>query len=426
MIKEIRVNNYLVYNTKATFSLEADMRTKKLSDNVYHSESGFNINKVAGLFGANNSGKTCLVRAINSLKNIMLNKPAEVPTNLFSKSNICELGISFLYDERIYNYDVKFDHTTINGVRNGFIYENLYETKLDQYGNKKESIIFSKDASMGKYYFSENKEINALLGEISNSAPLLYTVNPTKYPIIEELRKMFTEVGNSIVVIDMNNIPIDYTIYNLKNNSKYSKLISEFVKLADVSIEDFKYSKKPIVSEGGVNKPQEKILERVSLDDMYRLISVYNGKEVPSINYDSKGTKQVEALASFVVDALLSEKTLVVDEIENGLHNSITKAIISMFVSLTNKKGQLIFTSQDEMLLDTSRLLRKDEIYLLNKSKKEVNLYSLNEFTANGDGIREETNIIDRYNKGALGAIPRPDFTGLMLEIEGEIKRCQN
>ena len=92
MIIEIRAKNCFAFEEQVVFSMEADMRNKKFSSNV-HKENNFNILKVAGIYGPNNVGKTCLVKCINAMRQIMLNKRISLNPNIFSNSPICELGI---------------------------------------------------------------------------------------------------------------------------------------------------------------------------------------------------------------------------------------------------------------------------------------------------------------------------------------------
>lgn len=43
--------------------------------------------------------------------------------------------------------------------------------------------------------------------------------------------------------------------------------------------------------------------------DQLRLISVHRGKPLPSIKFDSSGTKKIVALASYIVEALEKGKS---------------------------------------------------------------------------------------------------------------------
>ena len=44
-------------------------------------------------------------------------------------------------------------------------------------------------------------------------------------------------------------------------------------------------------------------------------------------------------------------------------------------------------------------------------------MYSLKEFSYDQTGIRDTTDIQDKYSKGAFGAIPDPDLISTLLEV---------
>lgn len=78
------------------------------------------LNKTTAIYGPNNAGKTCLIKCIQAIKGILLNQRVELKLNLFSNSSICELGITFLYQDMKYSYDIKYDKKV-----NQFVYECL-------------------------------------------------------------------------------------------------------------------------------------------------------------------------------------------------------------------------------------------------------------------------------------------------------------
>ena len=94
MIIEIRAKNCFAFDEQITFSMKADMRNKKFASNV-HKENNFNVLKAVGIYGPNNAGKTCLIRCIKAIKNVLLNKTNGLMSNIFTESDICELGITF-------------------------------------------------------------------------------------------------------------------------------------------------------------------------------------------------------------------------------------------------------------------------------------------------------------------------------------------
>lgn len=108
MIIELRAKNCYAFEDEITFSMKADMRNKKFGTNV-HRENNFNVLKTAGIYGPNNAGKTCLIKCIRAIKNVLLNQKSGLMSNIFSKSSVCELGVTFLADGRKFSYDFKYD-----------------------------------------------------------------------------------------------------------------------------------------------------------------------------------------------------------------------------------------------------------------------------------------------------------------------------
>jgi hypothetical protein len=55
------------------------------------------------------------------------------------------------------------------------------------------------------------------------------------------------------------------------------------------------------------------------------------------------------------------------------------------------------------------KLFRKEQIAFMEKYDDSVRIFRLSDFTA-ADGIRDTTDIIEKYKKGILGAIPHPNL----------------
>ncbi len=422
MLLKVRVDNFLVYSNDVELSLIADMRIKRFADNVYEN-MGFNVLKSVCVYGANNSGKTCLVRAINSIKNVLLGLVAEVPSNIFREDKVCSFGITFMESDRVFDYDFKYDSALSNGYKRGFVYECLKELTIDAHKNTLIKELFIRDATNGIYRFQEDDELSKVLSLVSNDNILIYTVNAAIHSQIGEYKEILRKFADSIILLDMNNIPINRTIDVLKNNEKIKEKTVELICLADLDIDDFLYyvdnSKSGaigITNEEEAPNPREDVLKlKVAIGDMLRLTSVHKGKPVQSFSFDSTGTKKIVAIASYIIEALETGKTLVVDELDSSLHFKLTRALVALFNNDLNVRAQLIFTAHDATLLDCKKLFRKDQIWFASKDKDNEYLYSLADFTAKENGIRAETRLMDKYNAGVLGAIPEPDFISVLL-----------
>lgn len=420
MILSVRLNNFLVYANETELSLTADMRIKKFISNVYQKDN-FNVVKSACIYGGNNVGKSCTIRAINSIRNVLLCLGAEVPTNLFTQNNICSLGVTFLYNEKAYSYDFSFDTTAINNYAKGFVYERFAEISIDKNGNKSEKELFVRDMLNDNYKFLDNSELSILLKAVSPSNIIIYTINSEKYPIIESYRQILRNFAMKIEILDANDIPIGKTIQIFKENKANCNKIVEIIKLADLDIDDFKYLKHTssnikLPPNLPLSVPREYILQaKVAAEDVLCLTSIHKGKAVQSLLIDSTGTKKIISLASYIVEALEKGKILVVDELDSSLHFKLTRAIVSLFNNELNTKAQLIFTAHDGTLLDCKKLFRKDQIWFADKTEDGATLYSLKDFTAKNDSVRSETDLLEKYKLGVFGALPEPDLINILI-----------
>ena len=419
MIIEVRAKNCFIFYDEISFSLKADMRNKKFSSNVYK-ENNFNVLKVAGIYGPNNSGKTCLIKCIRSIKNVILNSYIDITHNLFHKDSLCELGITFLHKGRKYDYSFKYDC-----LKREFPYEKFIEIKKDKYGNETELLYLLRDIK-NKNYDCTNDELKKLLPVISKNNILIYLLDSDSFKEVDEMKDILTSFAEKIDIIDMNNIPIDKTIELLKNKDMSKDEVVNFIKNADLYLEDYEYAENVKFEIKKGDKPEEKILnipEKVM--DQMKLTSVYNGVHVPSLIFDSTGTKKIAALASYIISALENGRMLIVDELDSSIHFKLTRAIVTMFNNELNENAQLIFTVHDINLMDCQRLFRKEQIWFVHKDSNNVYVYSLADFTA-VQGVRDTTDIIEKYKKGFLGALPEPELINSLLSIKDIAKEDSN
>ena len=417
MLLSLRVNNCLIYNSEVEFSMKADMRYKRFPNNVASFES-VNALKSAVLIGPNNSGKTNFVKVIAGLKWLMLGKGMRIRKNLFSNNPIVEYGVSFIENEIECLFETKYDVT-----KKEFIYERFAQVSRDKYKNEKIEDQLIRD-SINKKYYANDEVLEKVMKLASKNNILIYLIDNETFPCLKMIKETIVSFASKIDILDMNNIPINKTIELLKKSESAKKKIVDFIINADLSLEDYKYlndDEVQIELKHGTSepiKPQENALNATSpLSEMLHLASVYKGVTVPSMLYDSTGTKKMAALASYVIDALENGRILVVDELDNSLHFRLTRAIIALFNNELNNNSQLIATVHDVSLLDCQKLFRKEQIWFTYKDKENAYLYSLSEFTAEKDGVRETSNLIEKYRNGMFGALPEPDLFQSLLEV---------
>ena len=418
MIIELKAKNCFSFEDPIVFSMKADMRNKKFASNV-HRENNFNILKTVGIYGPNNAGKTCLVKCFNAVKKILLNKKPNLMPNLFAENSICELGITFLAEGRKFSYDLHYD-----AQNEEFLYEKFLEVQKDQYGNEKEILWLEKD-TVNQRYSCIDQDVLLMIPLMSSNNLLCYVIDASKLKKKKKMKKIIVEFAQKIDILNMNNIPMKKTIELMKNKGDLQKKVVEFIKNADLYMDNFEYvdmDQIKIDDRTENEKPDEEVLNmREKLMEQIRLVSTYKGVKVPSLIFDSTGTKKIAALASYIIEGLEKGRILIVDELDSSIHFKITRAIVAMFTNELNTNAQMIFTVHDINLMDCKRMFRKEQIWFVHKDQEGVYVYSLADFTAQ-QGVRDTTDIMEKYRKGALGALPDPELINSLLDIKGNKK----
>ena len=418
MLLLLKVNNCLIYNTEVEFSMRANMHYKRFPSNVAK-VYGVNALKTAVLIGPNNSGKTNFVHIIETLKEIILGKGAVLNGNLFSNNPVVEISISFLEGGFENLFEVKYDVS-----KKEYVYERFAQIQRDEYKNIKTVDLLLRD-NLNKKYYSEDEGLAFAMKVAARNNILIYLIDTEKFPSLKKIKELLIAFASKIDVVNMNNIPIKKTIDMLKASDEDHQKIANFVLNADLYLEDYKYLSDDEIKivlkmqNDGDAKPQENALSAVApLTEMLHLASVYKGVMVPSILFDSTGTKKMAALASYVIEALENGRILVIDELDNSLHFRLTRAIIALFNNELNRNAQLIATVHDVSLLDCQTLFRKEQIWFTHKDQENAYLYSLAEFTAEKTGVRDTSDLIEKYRKGVFGALPEPDLFQTLLEVK--------
>ena len=101
----------------------------------------------------------------------------------------------------------------------------------------------------------------------------------------------------------------------------------------------------------------------------------------------------------------------VMDEFDDSFHLSLTKALLNIINSESNK-NQFIFTTHNLNLLDSN--LRVDQIYLMEKDfMGKTDVYSLFDFNELKGVSRSDISFAKRYLNGQFGALPDIDVEGM-------------
>ncbi len=163
-------------------------------------------------------------------------------------------------------------------------------------------------------------------------------------------------------------------------------------------------------------------VEDVDLENMprsgYRIIAVHDtphGRIRWPFREESTGTQRLLGLSYKLVGSLQTGELMVVDELGSNIHPAITRRLIRLFQNpMTNRaNAQLVFTSHDNTL-QRNQLLRRDQIWFTEKiSDGSTTLYPLSGFQ-----VRNDLAIDRAYLDGRFGAVPiLPDETEMLQTV---------
>lgn len=418
VLLKFSIENFEVFSMPVELSLEANLHTKKFLSNVVQKSQG-NAVKSLAIYGPNNTGKTCTIEAIAAYRDVLLNRRFRYNSNIFSNSRVVTLSAEFLSDEIRYLYTFSYDTASEE-----FHQEQFSRINVDEHGNRREIVYFYRNTER-REFFSYDEKLAEIIKLSSKDSILIYSFDTSEFPMLDEAKRVLRGFAESIVVLSMNRLNPLKTIEVLKKpDTPEAKKVVSLIKAADLDIDDYRYSDTVELDIRVDDDKDERLAKAVKnadrIMDQLRLISVHRGKPLPSIKFDSNGTKKIVSLASYLVEALDKNKILIIDELDSGLQFKLSRAVISLFNNLINTSAQLICTTHDVSLLDIKTLFRKDQIWFTDKDINQAYLYSLSLFTVENSGVRSDSDILDKYSKGVFGALPDPSLVEALLNATEE------
>jgi uncharacterized protein len=426
MLIRFSIDNVLSYKDEQTLDLRAVKTCKEHTDDNTFFYNHNQLLKSAVLYGANASGKTNLLRAINVFKNSIINSSKESQVNE-------PIGfIPFLLNESTANSPSKFEIEFIandNKYRYGFEAglsevksEWLFSSSMQGNIEKPMFIRLNKDNDDNIQVFDTMKQGKGLEERTRKNALFLSVCAQFAVDLAMEIIEWFSSKCSSISGINCS----QYKSYSVKQmiSGEYLSEIKKFMHDADLDIQDFNVEQRDLDFDDAPDEIKEilkktlsKSQERPKITDIQSVHNVYDDDfnivsttELDFDIFESSGTKKAFGLSGPIIDTLKTGGVLFIDELDSQLHPIFTKKIVQMFNSkeYNSNNAQLIFATHDSNLLDKD-LFRRDQIWFVEKSHGEATkLYSLIDFILeeNQQKVRNDASFERDYLKGRYGAIP--------------------
>lgn len=224
----------------------------------------------------------------------------------------------------------------------------------------------------------------------------------------EQLRPVFDWFVTRLLMLnELSPLNPEFSVRMLQDTNTRRR-ICEFLTAADVSIADIDVVTRKVAGQHVhfdlVTGKTEIRAEDVEENQPRFHHATEQGKAVFDLQDESNGTRNLLFLTGPVLDVLRRGLTLVIDELDTSLHTLLVRQLVQLFhqPELNTGGAQLIFTTHDTSLLSAPDLLRRDQIWFVEKKRDQAStIYGLSDFSP------RKTEALERgYLMGRYGGVP--------------------
>lgn len=412
MLVEFRIKNFRSLRDEQVLSLVAS--TDKTLLDTHALDTGLkaaqHLLKSAVVYGANASGKSNLIKALQYMRGVVMESAALQPGQTFERLH------PFKLDTTSAGQPTEFEVTFIlEGVRYQYGFamnaQRIVSEQLLVYKAFKPQRWFERhfDADSGKdvYEFGPSLKGAKNLWEGATRPNALFLSVAVQLNS-EALRPVFDWFANRLVIFnEQSPLSPQFSVQMLKQEAQ-RKAICEFLRAADISIADIEVATKQamvhtINFDLATGKREETASEQAMDEVKFHHITEH-GKAVFDLMDESSGTRNLLFLTGPILDILNKGLTLVVDELDTSLHTLLVQALVRLFhrPEVNTGGAQVIFTTHDTSLLDAYGLFRRDQVWFVEKRPDQSSsLYPLLDFSP-----RKNEALERGYLQGRYGALP--------------------
>ncbi|MFB9077904.1 ATP/GTP-binding protein [Flavobacterium procerum] len=448
MLIRFVVSNFMSFKDETEFNMlpAKGNGSRQLTNHIKKTKSGIEVLKTAAIYGANASGKSNLIKAIEFLKELVVFKPDEhlIPqSKRFRLDNAYKLKPSTFRIECYYN-KLHFDYGV--EIKKGKISQEwLYI--IDSVKTGKDHLLYERKENkikFGDYFKTKKVNLDYIETFLKKELKEDYSVLHLLYSRVDGTN-IFDEIYDSFLWMKIVTPTSRSSHYmeSLTDDLESKKFAEEILSKTNTGIENIVIKEIDADSFFSYENRDEKNeliddLESALEKDPKSKISFYNGKNFHTIRKDKKkylvtilktkhffsdnlfdfneesdGTNRLfELIPAFEEMNACDNSVYLIDELERSMHPILAKEILRFFTKKSKSNSQLIFTTHESHLLD-DEILRRDEIWFTEKkSDGSTEFYPLSNFNPRGDKVLERG-----YLEGRYGGIPfLGDFSKLIIE----------
>lgn len=369
---------------------------------------------VAAIFGANGSGKSNVLRAMDDMRRLVLHS---------FRHGDPSGGVArrpFLLDHAGQSSPTRFEvDLVLDGVRHEYGFavddERVIEEWAHRYPKGRAALLFQREGDHVEFGSVERAKGRALLELLRPNALLLSTAAAANHPVLLPLYQWF---GRNLILAEADSREFRQALTTeMLDDAHHGDHVLALLQAADLGVVGAKKREPDPVMQERLRRAV-RILSGVEDDDSdegptFEQLGVRlthrgaDGEIELEAEDESLGTRVWFGLIGPVVSALEAGSVFLADELDASLHPALVAQLVRLFQDPeTNpRRAQLVFNSHDASLLpDTAgdRLLGRDQIWFTEKrSDGTTTFYPLVALAP-----RKQEAVGKRYLAGRYGGTP--------------------
>jgi len=420
MLVEFSVENYRSFKDKVTFSMLASDDNSYEHSNVISIADGTRILKSAVIYGANASGKSNLIYALEFIS-LLLYKSRKM-----NPGEPIEDVMPFKLCPELKNKPSRFEVMFYSdGVKYVYGFAVTRTEVLEEYlhrfdSNSDESLVmFSRDRSLDKEYEFVNVAKPDVLEYLCqfNAENKLYLSTAVLFNYSD-----FNSIYNTLVDLEYFKYIAPYRAlregYFDKNTVSdtartWIEKAVKWVSAIDVGISDIPIQENRDLFENdftwGNDDYWDKYLKILkTIDTIHTAQATQYSANFNFFGEESLGTRNFFTTAISIAEKMSRSGVFIADELVH-MHTLLVQHIVGLFHNLNENpnQSQMIFTTHDTNLLN-SEIFRRDQIWFMEKNPDSgaSDLYSLYDYELPENAKEDDIDIEKGYLFGIYGAIP--------------------
>lgn len=421
MIAEFYIENFFSIKSAQKISFEPSSDTFMSDEYSYEVKDGIRLLKIGIIYGANASGKTNILNAIEFFRMLVLRMPKDrnektgvVPFMLDKTSSNENTKMSMVFYIGLSKYilsfklDVKYIHSETL-----IVYDSIRPTKL--YSRWYDATTDSSIIEFGTNMKMSRKSQEVISGNTINNCSVLaaFGKSNVERTRLNDVYDYFSKQVKDVLTPGMLLSGYVKAQLNKDEAGDLKKFVLDFLKASDFNIEDV------VLHEGEelITPELEQLIQNAPIGEEAKAEIFRKGKIANteltfkhkagdslydlSEEYESNGTIRFMGLAVILNFLLKTNRFVPIDEVETSIHYELLAYFLKVFLANSEGTSQILLTTHDINLLNED-FIRRDTIWFTDKDEfGETRIIRLSNL-----GLHKNLSPYNAYKQGKLVKLP--------------------